>query len=137
MSFTNGHVLSDLRDIGSTPAASNAEYIFDVQNWSWFQLWELGIWNGDPKCHCLDDWVDDFSFKFKESAKKYWKGSYKSFLTAHKIWLAKTIEFPEAVVDCLCAEYEDENENENEVGSKLQFFRMLSCYFYSLPKQFI
>ena len=107
---TNGRLLSDLRDSGSTPSASNSLYEGNVQDWCWWELGELGIWNGKPKCHCLDSWVQDFSFRFKEYAKKIWKGSFHNLKSANKVWFEKPIEFPQPV-ECKCAD--DENENEN------------------------
>ena len=111
MSFTKDRVFSDLRESGSTPSASNSSYEFDVQNWCFFHLgygWdigELGFRHLKPYCSCFDDWVQDFAFKFKEYAKQHWKGSYKSFKSAHKAWLATPVEFPKLEEDqCLCVE---------------------------------
>ena len=103
MSYTKGLVLSDLRDCGSMPSHSNNSYEFDVFCWCFSTLLELGTWNGKANCHCLDEWVSDFSFKFKEYAKQHWKNSYKSFKSAHKVWLAATVDFPERQ-ECLCGE---------------------------------
>ena len=103
--------MSDLREIKSTPSASNEWYEFDVQNWCWFQLMDFGRWNSNPKCHCLDDWVQDFSFRFKEYAKKSWKGSFLNLKSANKVWFDTPIEFPEQI-ECMCANDTDE---ENEV----------------------
>ena len=61
----------------------------------------FAIWNLDPNCRCFDGWAQEISFKFKEYAKAKWKGSYKSFLSAHKAWLATQIKLPDAS-ECVC-----------------------------------
>ena len=101
MELTNGNLLSDLRDSGSLPSPSNNNYMFDIFNYLWFHLMECGIWNLDPNCLCFDGWAQEISFKFKEYAKANWKGSYKSFLSAHKVWLANPIKLPDAS-ECVC-----------------------------------
>ena len=112
MEVTNGKILSDLRDIGSLPSQSNSDYVFDILNYLWFLLVERAIWNLDPNCPCFDGWAQDISFKFKEYAKAKWKGSYKSFLSAHKAWLATPIKLPDTS-KCVCL---DRGLDESGIG---------------------
>ena len=116
MSYNNGDLLSDLRDIGSLPSKSNDGFECDIQNILLFKLMELAIWSVNPKCLCFDAWIVDFSFKFKEYAKAQWKSSYKSFLSAHKAWLATPIKFPDPS-ECVCLD-ESGIGDMNEVNSQ-------------------
>ena len=108
MSYSNGDLLSDVRDIGSLPSPSNDGFVYDIHCLLWFKLMELVIWKVNPKCLCFDGWAQEISFKFKEYAKAKWKGSYKSFLSAHKAWLATPIKFPDAS-ECVCRDHLDES----------------------------
>ena len=120
MSHTNGRILSDLRESGSTPSASNTLYEINVQDWCWSELGDLGIWNFKPECHCLDSWVQDFSFRFKEYAKKIWKGSFVNLKSAHKEWFNTEIKFPEIIAcPCLGTTEDEINRVSNRIYSNL------------------
>ena len=118
--LTNGGILSDLREKKSTPSASNTGYEVDVQNWCRDNLRRLGIWNPNPECPCFDNWVNGFSFRFKEYAKKCWKGSFVNFKSAHKVWFDTPIKLPEQS-ECTCTANPTE---ENEVKYDLTFFNV-------------
>ena len=104
MSHTNDLILSDLREIRITPSKSNDSYQEDVQNWLLCHLELLGIWNGNPGCHCHDSWVQETSFSFEKYAKDIWaasKGSYRNIQVKNKVWLGTPIKFPD-IVQCEC-----------------------------------
>ena len=103
MSHTNGLILSELRDVGITPLKADC-YESDVQCWLWSYLGDLGIWNGNPHCHCHNSWVQETAFSFQKYAKDIWeksKSSYKTILTKNKVWLDTSITFP-AAIECEC-----------------------------------
>ena len=110
MAFTNGTILSDLREKKSTPGTTNLQYENDVQDWYWTHLGEHGIWKNN--CNCFENWVKEKAFAFQKYAKDIWEKSgrsYRNIQQKNKEWLAKPIEFPD--MECSCMEVDhDENQ---------------------------
>ena len=123
---TKGDILTELNSIGSNPCSSNNLYEVDVQGCLWFFLGERGLWNS-PNCHCHDEWVHEIAFNFKQYAKKHWKGSFRNFQSAHRVWIATPIEPPERM-ECACIA----NEENQEVKFTVTFVTIYCVFQFAL-----
>ena len=87
--------MEDLRSFGITPSRTNSTYQLDVRIWLWQEIiLELDL---PMYCRSVDDWVEKFSVKFTDEAKRIWeitKGTYRTVLKKFKNFVEKTVEFP-------------------------------------------